>query len=371
MSEQPVHGSPVAIGEKTAVPRSRSFWRRLGLVLLAMSAVFLIGASSASSASQTIPTITITNVVPDQNVSIQTFNYPANQTFTVRMNYYGTLGINGEVVGTLNSGAGGSLTGNYNIPNFLKGQQRIAIRLDSPQGYFSYNWFWNNTSGTGGQPPPTTQPPGYSGIPTFSIVSVRTDVDVTIQTNNFPPNQLFDVTMGLMFTQGINGIKVGEIASGAGGSFQATFPIPAELRGQARIAIRAQTRQANPFYAYNWFWNNSGGTGGQPPPTQPPTTGVTTIRICQVVRDGTVEFQTANYPANMNFTVTMGPMGTQGIGGATAGTFNSGAGGSFRVTMPIPAAVFGLNQIAIRAQGSPNFSYNWFWNTTTTASFCQ
>jgi hypothetical protein len=289
----------------------------VGLLLLAMTAVFLIGATTASSASQTIPTISITSVVPDQNVTIQTHNLPPNQTFTVRMNYMGTLGINGEVVSTLNSGAGGSLTATYNIPAFLKGQQRIAIRLDSPQGYYSYNWFWNNTSGTGGQPPPTQPPPssGYTGIPTFSIVSVRPDTDVTIQTHNLPPNQLFDVTMGLMFTQGINGIKVGEIASGAGGSFQATFPIPAELRGQARIAIRAQTRHADPYYAYNWFWNTTGGTGGQPPPTQPPITAIPTIKICQVVENSTVEFQTANYPPNMNFTVTLGPMGTRGIGG--------------------------------------------------------
>lgn len=376
MSNQPVQGSPVPVGKETAVTSPHSFWRRLGLLLLVMAAIFMMGASSASSASQTIPTIAILTVVPDQNVTIQTANYPANQTFTVRMNYMGTLGINGEVVGTLNSGAGGALTATYTIPTFLRGQTQIAIRLDSPQGYFSYNWFWNNTTGSGGQPPttpppttppPTTPPPGYTGIPTFSIVSVNTDVDVTILTNNFPPNQLFDVTMGLMFTQGIGGIKVGEINSGNGGAIQQTFTIPAELRGQQRISIRAQTRHANPFYAYNWFWNNTGGTGGQPPP---PTTGVTTIQICQVVQNQTMEFRTANYPANMNFTVTMGAMGTQGLNGTPAGTFNSGAGGSFRITMPIPDAVKGLSQIAVRVQGSPNFSYNWFWNNTTTSDFC-
>jgi hypothetical protein len=290
------------------------------------------------------------------------------------MNYMGTAGIGGEVVGTFDSSRGDS-TATYAIPNFLKGQQQIAIRLDSAQGYYSFNWFWNNTGGTsggsGGQPVP---PPSYVGIPTFSIVSVATDTSVTILTNNFPPNQLFDVTMGLMFTQGIGGIKVGEIGSGNGGAIQQTFNIPAELRGQTRIAIRAQTRHANPFYAYNWFWNNTsggsnGGTGGQPPVT-PPVTGIPTIKICQVVRDGSVQFQTTNYPANMNFTVTMGPMGTQGILGFPAGTFNSGSGGSARFTMTIPDGVRGLSQIAIRTQGSPYFSYNWFWNTTTTADFC-
>ncbi|HRQ40205.1 MAG TPA: hypothetical protein PLD25_20025 [Chloroflexota bacterium] len=378
MSNQIVHGSLPMSGEKQVMGHGRSPWRVVGMSLFALFLFLLLGASTTSAASQTIPTISIVSVVPDQTATIQTHNYPTGQIFTVRMNYMGTAGLGGEVVGTFDSSRGDA-TATYPIPNFLKGQQQIAIRLDSAQGYYSFNWFWNNTTqppGSGGQPP---APPSYVGIPTFSIVSVATDTNVTILTNNFPPNQLFDVTMGLMYTQGIGGIKVGEINSGAGGAIQQTFNIPAELRGQTRIAIRAQTRHANPFYAYNWFWNNTTGTGGLPtptppivtPPTTPPVTGIPTIKICQVVRDGSVQIQTANYPANMNFSVTMGPMGTQGLLGYPAGSFNSGNGGTARFTITIPDGVKGLNQIAIRAQGSPYFSYNWFWNTTTTADFCS
>lgn len=377
MSNQFAQGSLSVFGDTKTGRHGRSPWRLLGITLFILSLFLLLGASTTSAASQTIPTISIVSVVTDQTVTIQTHNYPRGQIFTVRMNYMGTAGVGGEVVGTFDSSRGDS-TATYTIPTFLRGQQQIAIRLDSAQGYYSFNWFWNNTTGTsggsGGQPVP---PPSYVGIPTFSIVSVTTDTNVTILTSNFPPNQLFDVTMGLMYTQGIGGIKVGEINSGAGGAIQQTFNIPAELRGQARIAIRAQTRHANPFYAYNWFWNNTtgGSTGGQPTPTPPivvvpPVTGIPTIKICQVARDSTVQFQTANYPANMNFTVTMGAMGTQGLLGFPAGTFNSGAGGVARYTMPIPDGVKGLSQIAIRAQGSPYFSYNWFWNTTTSADFC-
>lgn len=375
MSNQIDHGGLPATGKTDGGQHGCSPWRLLGMVMFALSLFLLLGASTASAASQTIPTISIVSVVTDQTVTIQTHNYPPGQIFTVRMNYMGTAGLGGEVVGSFDSSRGDG-TATYAIPNFLKGQQQVAIRLDSAQRYYSFNWFWNNTTSssgnTGGQPPAS---PSYVGIPTFSIASVTTDTSVTILTNNFPPNQLFDVTMGLMYTQGIGGIKVGEINSGAGGAIQQTFNIPAELRGQARIAIRAQTRHANPFYAYNWFWNNTtggntGGSGGVPPVT-PPVTGVPTIKICQVVRDSSVQFQTANYPANMNFTVTMGAMGTQGLLGFPAGTFNSGSGGVARFSMPIPDGVKGFNQIAIRAQGSPYFSYNWFWNTTTSADFCS
>jgi len=285
---------------------------RISSLLLGVLLLLLLVVGSASSSSLVIPTISIVSVVADDSVTIQTYNYPPNQVFQVRMNYFGTLGLGGPIVGTLDSGAGGSLTATYPIPDYLKGQRQVAIRLDSVRGYYSYNWFWNNTAGSGGQPEP---PPDYTGIPLISIAAVVRDATVSITTHNFPPNQVFDVTEGLMGTQGINGIKVGEINSGNGGSQTYEFPIPAELYGQNQIAIRAQTRHANPYYAYNWFWNNTtGGTGGEPPPTQPPDyTGIPVIKICTVNRDQNVTFQAINYPPNMDFVVTMGPMHTAGI----------------------------------------------------------
>lgn len=342
--------------------------RRVGVFVFLFVVVMLFGAGSVSGSSQVIPTMSIVSVVPNESVQVQTHNYPTGQIFTVRMNYMGTLGIGGEVVGSFDSSRG-DMAATYAVPEFLKGQRQIAIRMDSNQGYYTFNWFWNDAAGAGGQP----TPPEYTGIPTISINSVAPGVSVTLTTNNFPPNQVFDVTQGLMGTAGVNGIKVGEINSGDGSAQTVTFGIPAELAAQTQIAIRAQTRHANPFYAFNWFWNVSTGTGGQPTPpvVTPPVTGIPTIQICSVVRDQQIVFQTANYPANMNFTVTMGPMFTQGLGGAISGTFNSGAGGTLRQTMPIPNEVKGLDQISLRVQGSPQYSYNWFWNTTTSVDFCN
>lgn len=377
MSNQPLPenrqavGAPPMSGKK--VQRNFVSRHRVSALLLGVLLLLLLVVGSASSSSLIIPTISIVSVVTDDSVTIQTHNYPPNQVFQVRMNYFGTLGAGGPVVGTLNSGAGGSLSASYPIPDFLKGQRQIAIRLDSAQGYFSYNWFWNNTDGTGGQPVP---PPDYTGIPTISIAAVARDTTVTITTHNFPPNQIFDVTQGLMGTQGINGIRVGEINSGSGGSQTVQFPIPAELRGQNQISIRAQTRHANPYFAFNWFWNNTAGdgTGGQPPPTpQPPPpghTGIPVIKICTVARDQNVTFQANNFPPGTDFVVTMGPMHTAGLNGTAVGSFNSGAGGTFTQTFNIPNNLKGLSQISIRAQGSPYFSYNWFWNNTTTINHC-
>ena len=91
----------------------------------------------------TIPTFTIVSVAANQSVTIQTSNFPANQQFDVLMGAMGTKGINGIWVTRTPSGSGGSFTTTYTSPAALRGSNRIAIRLQSPSGYFSYNWFYN------------------------------------------------------------------------------------------------------------------------------------------------------------------------------------------------------------------------------------
>jgi outer membrane lipoprotein SlyB len=244
--------------------------------------------------------------------------------------------------------------------------------MQSPSsGYYAYNWFYNNTTGSGTQPPASTPPPGYSGFPTFSIVSVVMDKNVTIQTKNLNPNDTFRVTMGPMGTQGIGGIVVDVVDSGTGGSKKYTFDIPAALYGSYKISIRMQS-PTSVYYAYNWFYNNTTGGATQPPapspsPTPPPGyTGIPTFKILSVVRDSSVKIQTYNLPPNDSFVVTMGPMGTQGIGGIKVDTVDTGAGGSKAYTFSIPASLYGSYKISIRMQSptSGYYAYNWFYNNT-------
>jgi hypothetical protein len=343
----------------------RSVYILMVLVLfgaLAVPAVSMVHAA-------TIPTFSIVTVVTDTSVTIRTTNFPANQMFTVRMGAYGTQAIGGIVVGTTNSGAGGSFEETYAIPAALAGSYRIAIRMDSPGGYFAYNWFYNSTAVV--TPVPGTVVPPVSGIPTFGIQAVVKDTSVTILTNNFPPNQTFTVRMGAMGTKGIGGIVVGTTDSGTGGAFTATYAIPAALAGSYQIAIRMDSPQG--FFAYNWFYNNTTGVVTPVPPivtpgepTTPPYVGIPTFSIQAVVRDVSVTILTNNFPPNQNFTVRMGPYGTAGIGGTVVATTNSGAGGSFVETYTIPAGLAGSSRIAIRLESPQGFfAYNWFWNNTT------
>jgi hypothetical protein len=319
------------------------------------------GATGGPTSGYTgIPSFTIKNVAMDDTVTVRTNNFPAGQTFTVRMGTYGTLAVGGIVVGTTDSGDGGAFEATYDIPDALKGDNKIAIRMDSSSGYYAYNWFYNNTSSgaTGG---PTG---GYTGVPTFAIKTVAMDEEVTIRTSNFPADHTFTVRMGEYGTLGVGGIKVATTDSGDGGSFEATYTIPDELKGRYRIAIRMESTDG--YYAYNWFYNNtSGSTGG---PYTPPSgyTGIPTFSIKSVDEDTSVTIKTYNFPADLDFKVRMGAYGTLGVGGTVVATTNSGSGGSFEATYDIPEDLQGSYQIAIRLESTAGYyAYNWFYNHTS------
>lgn len=110
------------------------------------------GVNQPAPGRKPIPTISILEVVKDSSVTIQTSNYPANIDFKVRMNVMGTQGVNGFVVDTINSRKGGSFTVTFDIPPKLHGEKKIAIRLESKEGYYSYNWFENSNSGNVSNP---------------------------------------------------------------------------------------------------------------------------------------------------------------------------------------------------------------------------
>jgi hypothetical protein len=317
------------------------------------------------------PSFSIVSVAQDKSVTVKTYNLPANDQFNVTMGPMGTRGVNGIKVDVVDSGSGGSKTYTFDIPASLAGSYQISIRMQSPtSGYYAFNWFYNNASGSGTQPPPsTTPPPGYTGIPTFSIVSVEKDKSVTVKTQNLTPNDSFNVTMGPMGTQGVGGTVVDVVDSGSGGTKTYTFDIPSSLYGAYKISIRMQSPTSG-YYAYNWFYNNTTASATQPPattpaPTQPPGySGYPSFSILAVVKDTSVKVQTYNLPPNDNFVVTMGPMGTQGIGGIQVATVDSGTGGSKQYSFNIPTALKGSYKIAIRMQSpsSGYFAYNWFYN---------
>jgi hypothetical protein len=329
------------------------------IVLFAMIQPTQATPLAASYAS--IPTFSIVSVVTDESVTIKTYNFPADYTFTVKMGAYGTLGIGGIVVTTTDSGNGGSFTATYDIPAALKGAAKIAIRLESTSGgFYAYNWFYNAKSSSSG-----STPSGYSGYPYFYIASVVKDESVTIKAYNFPADDTFNVRMGKYGTLGIGGKVVTTTDSGDGGSFTATYTIPDKYKGLARIAIRLESPTTG-YYAYNWFYNNTATGSSGSGSSGSGYYGIPTFSIVSVVKNESVTIKTNNFPKDDTFKVRMCKYGTLGVGGKVVATTDSGNGGTFTVTYTIPASLKGDKRIAIRLESPTTgyYAYNWFYNNT-------
>ena len=102
--------------------------------------------STSLSHNSNIPTFEIISGVKNKQVTIQTSGFPPHTTFVVAMGKFGTKGVNRVEVDSTYSANDVTFKVSYIIPNTLRGQERIAIRLQSSTGYISYNWFYNNTT---------------------------------------------------------------------------------------------------------------------------------------------------------------------------------------------------------------------------------
>jgi len=352
------------------------------LVIILVMSWLLMGimlpTSAKAASSDAEPSFTIYGVVQDQAVMVKLRNFPSNLTYEVLLGSVETSGVNGVKVAKRNSGKGGTYLDLYIIPVALQGYYQIAIRIQraSDAGYIDDNVFLNHTGGT---QPTSTPCDKYKGYPTFSILNVMQDQTVTVRAYNLPPENTFEVYMGLMGTRGVNGIRVATIQSSCGDFPEYTFAIPAALHGLERIAVRMQSITKPAYVAFNWFHNNTSVVliDLPPPPSIaveqqipicPVYYGYPTFSILRVVRDQEVTIQVYNLPTYDRFKVLMGPMWTRGIGGIKVGDFKSECEGMMELTFPVPAALHGSYRISMRFEsttGSRYYAYNWFYNNTT------
>jgi hypothetical protein len=231
------------------------------LALLAVPGITVLAGSTSASTAVVIPTFVIKAVDQNDLVTIQTDNLRLNDTYYVTMGLMGTRGVNGIHVATVATTDSGRITKTFSIPAALRGQAKIAIRLESPYtGYYAYNWFYNSDAnlhliGTPEGSPPSTG--GYICCPYFSIAAVVKATSVTIQEHNFPPNKTFNVRMNWMGTKGVAGAIVETVTTDANGKLSDTkYLIPDFLQGSYKIAIRLESTTGG-YFAYNWFYNNN------------------------------------------------------------------------------------------------------------------
>lgn len=327
------------------------------IACILLLSLFVLSTNINHIIAGAIPTTSIVDVAKNSTVTVRTYDFPADQDFIVTMGKFGTRGIAGYVVTTLSSGAGGSFDVTLTIPVALYDLDKISVRFESAEGYYAYDWFYNNDNNIPSENPVVVTTPAK--IPTTSIKSVEQGVSVTIITYDFPADQTFAVTMGDFGTRGVGGISVANTYSGSGGSFEVTYTIPTTLVDNEKIAIRLESPEG--FFAYDWFVNTENGSESAE------YSGIPTTSIKSVDPGVSVTVTTYNFPANVDFNITMGEYGTQGVNGTYIKTINSGTGGSFDVEINIPALYVNEHLLAIRFQSSgPYYAYDWFVNQPET-----
>jgi hypothetical protein len=222
-------------------------------------ALLLVLVICAPVQAATYPTFGILSVVVDESVTISTNLFPANELYYVYMGYNGTLGINGILVTKIWTGSGGTFKAKFYIPDELKGENVIAIRLESPTTpYYSYNFFYNTTSYTSTYTTSTsTAPRPYTpnDFPTFNIIGVVEGESVSVETKYFPADDMFGVYMKDGASAAKTWYYVAGLNSADGGSFEATFTIPTELQWKEKIAIKFYNLDED-YITYNLFENN-------------------------------------------------------------------------------------------------------------------
>jgi hypothetical protein len=389
--------------------------------IFAMIAVVFPSGVINASAYSGVPTISIMEVTKGPTVTVQMDNFPEKMSFVVRMAPYGNYGYNGTIVDTIDSGEGGKNAKTFVVPDALKNEPLIAIRMENPTyGYFTFNFFRNPDAGTYTGTSATvtattsaaasatatpaasgtaTATPVVSAYPSFQITGVTAGSKVSIQAVNMPANQDFDVTMGYIGTAGIGGTAISTMHTGTGGSIAATYDIPAALASQYMIAIRLQNPTTG-VYAYNWFYNTGNyGTGiataqsttttpaassatatpaaTKSATTAPSTTGTPSasastssgsypvINVTGVTAGSKVTMTVTGINATDTFAVLMGKYGTNGAGGTEVGKVDAKTATQ---TFTIPTALASEGRIAVRLQNtkSGSYTYTWFYNVTST-----
>ncbi|MCL4868566.1 MAG: hypothetical protein KJ063_06350 [Anaerolineae bacterium] len=93
------------------------------------------------------------------------------------------------------------------------------------------------------------------------------------------------------------------------------------------------------------------------------------IAIVAVNQNSDLTIHGYDFPPNTDFIVTMGRMGSRGVGGSWVALLNSGTG-NFTAVIPIPSTWHNSSQVAIRLENlwSGHYAYNWFYNNTAAVS---
>lgn len=193
------------------------------------------------------------------------------------------------------------------------------------------------------------------GQPLVLITNTVRDASVTLKIMGFPKKEKLEVYMGPAGSMGRNGIKVANPTADNNGAVEVTVEIPAQLRGQARLSVRAQTTKANQ-YAFHGFNNITSVPGGY--------SEMPAARVTGWVYNKSVDISLVNAPAGVTYKVMLVSSARRGTLHMVTSTITTGAGGSISATIKLPKSLKGNQQAYILLQdaNSGSFAYATYTN---------
>ena len=338
------------------------------------------------------PKFWISNVERGESVTVGFTDYPKGKTYQVLIGLPGNDFGKGYIVGHLNDAKAPNFNKTFDIPKEVRHKTHLAIYIvDWSDKSHGYDIFTNDTGYNHKTEMSFTPVYRSSAQSAGKSVGIFNGPTVWIGAKGYP--NTFDVAFDDFYLPGNYTIFIGPNIPGQpsiiagyatelnGPRFTKTLDIPAELKGYDELkvavvnAFNGHSGSMAFIFADGYPYVDPEGNFSTVHGTDSSgysSTATPFTNILNVVPDGEVTLQVFNFPANKDFIVTMGPLGTRGIGGYVIGTQNSGDGGSFIVTYPIPSQLAGSDYISIRMESttSSHFVYDYFQNhsagTTTT-----
>ena len=208
---------------------------RAGLLLALLALPHPAPAQAAAPSGAVTLQFDIVEVRRDQTVAIRTVDFPMRTRFIVSMEVAGkgtgpTVPAP-AVIGVLETGPGGAVEAAFSIPETLRGQLILGLRLQSPDGYQAYRWFINEDM----LPKPGDEKGGPPGL---AFSEVKQGVSATVEARNLPANASFWVRLGPAENFYKNYAVGDRVTSGADGSARFTLSLPQSLRAAPYITVR-------------------------------------------------------------------------------------------------------------------------------------
>lgn len=253
------------------------------LFVVVMLAMVVMALPRPVAAAATL-SIEVIAVKAGESVTVRAEDFPANRTWTVRMDKAGNLGIDGIVVAEVRSAAGGNFEVNVPIPAELRNEKTIAIRFESTTGgWWVYNWFNNrNLNAPTNTPTPTPTPgagvPVTGSKPSIRFVGVKANDLVVVEARDFAANTRIRVRVGPFETFFRDYVVVDIVNSGNNNPFRFTVKLPEVAKNAGMVTVRLDGDDGS--YAYNAFRNvDSGTVSPAPTPTAPTTKSCELISV--------------------------------------------------------------------------------------------